>query len=94
MSKNQAILSSKGDFTSFTYDNHVIRFRTSPRLERYTKVKEWDNGYLVVMAKYRNLENDIEEYIDLIPILQNLYFDAKKFLHSIEGVNIQYDWYF
>ncbi len=91
MNKNQAILSSKGDFTSFTYDNHVIRFRTSPQLERYTKVKEWDNGYLVVMAKYSNNEDDIEEYIDLIPILQNLYFDTKSFLHSIERVDIQYD---
>ena len=85
MNKNQAILSSKEDFTSFTYDNHVIRFRTSPHLERYTKVKEWDNGYLVVMAKYSNNEDDIEEYIDLIPILQNLYFDTKSFLNSIEG---------
>ena len=28
-------------------------------LERYTKVLEWDNGYLVVMAKYKN--NTIDE---------------------------------
>lgn len=91
MNRKQAILSSKGDFTSFAYDNHVIRFRTSPRLERYTKVKEWDNGYLVVMAKYSNNKDDIEEYIDLVPILQNLYFDTESFLHSIEGVSIQYD---
>lgn len=91
MNKNQAILSNKGNFTSFTYSNHVIRFRTSPHLEKYTKVKEWDNGYLVVMAKYNNHKEDIEEYIDLIPILQNLYFDTESFLHSIERVAIQYD---
>lgn len=91
MSKSQAILSSKGEFTSFSFDKHVIRFRTSPRLERYTKVKEWDNGYLVVMAKYTNNTDDIEEYIDLVPILQNLYFDTKSFLSPIEGVCIQYE---
>lgn len=49
----------------------VSRFRTSPCLERYTKVKEWDNGYLVVMEKYSNNKDDIEEYIDLVPIIQN-----------------------
>lgn len=91
MKRNQAILSSKGDFSSFSFGNHIIRFRTSSHLERYTKVKEWDNGYLVVMAKYNNYADDIEEYIDLIPILQNLYFDTECFLRPIEGVCIQYD---
>lgn len=43
------------------------------------------------MAKYNNHKEDIEEYIDLIPILQNLYFDTESFLHSIERVDIQYD---
>ncbi len=91
MNKNQAILSSKGDFSSFSFGGHVIRFKTSSRLERYTKVKEWDKGYLVVMAKYRNKPDDIEEYIDLVPILQNLYFDTERFLKPIEGVYIKYD---
>lgn len=91
MDKIQAILSSKGEFTSFSFDKHVIRFRTSSRLERYTKVKEWDKGYLVVMAKYRNYPDDVEEYIDLVPILQNLYFDTEHILSQIEGVCIQYD---
>ncbi|MCI5868462.1 MAG: hypothetical protein MR224_02995 [Dorea sp.] len=70
MGKNQAILSNKGELTSFSFDKYQIRFKTSPRLERYTKV---------------------EEYIDLIPILQNLYFDVESFLKPIEGVCIQYD---
>lgn len=56
--KNEAILSSDKMFTSFRFNSHNIRFRTSPRLERYTKVIEWDKGYLVVMAKY---EGDEEE---------------------------------
>ena len=36
----------------------------SVRLERYTKIVDWDYGYLVVMAKYKGLD-EVEEYIDL-----------------------------
>ncbi len=86
---DSAILSSDRNFTSFTYDHHVIRFRTSPRLERYTKVMEWEHGYLVVMAKYEGME-EVEEYIDLIPILENLYFDVDEFLNPIKEVGITY----
>ena len=43
---SQAILSSCDGLTSFSNGEHTIRFRTSPRLERYTSVKEWDGGYL------------------------------------------------
>ncbi len=56
--KNEAILSSDKMFTSFRFNSHNIRFRTSPRLERYTKVIEWDKGYLVVMAKYEGYEEE------------------------------------
>lgn len=63
---NEAILSSDKVFTSFMFNGHKIRFKTSPRLERYTKIVEWDNGY-----------------IDLIPILENLYFDVNSFLKPI-----------
>ncbi len=48
-------------------------------MERYTKVVEWDNGYLVVMAKYKEMP-EVEEYIDLIPILNMLYYDTETFL--------------
>ena len=51
---NEAVLSSEKNFTVFRFDGHVIRFRAPYSLERYTKVKEWDQGYLVVMAKYRH----------------------------------------
>lgn len=60
----EAILSSKGSFTSFSCKGCTIRFRTSDRLERYTKIIEWDKGYIVVMAKYAGLP-EMEEYIDL-----------------------------
>lgn len=88
---SHAILSSSGDFTSFSFASHTIRFRTSSSLDRYISVKEWDHGYLVVTAKYRNLPDEEEEYIDLTPILQNLYFDAESFLAPIKKVNIHYD---
>ncbi|MEG1196684.1 MAG: hypothetical protein RSE58_14015, partial [Clostridia bacterium] len=89
--ESQAVLSSNGEFTSFSSGGHTIRFRTSPHLVRYTSVKKWDHGYLVVMAKYNNIPHDEEEYIDLIPILHNLYFDAERFLSMIKKVNIHYD---
>ena len=84
-----AILTSDGDFTIFEYNNEKIRFATSKRLERYTKVIEWDNGYLVVMAKYKGLD-EVEEYIDLVPILGNLYYDVDEFLKPIKEVRIEY----
>ena len=86
---NEAILTNDKEFTSFMFDGHNIRFRTSSRLERYSKVIEWDHGYIVVMAKYEGCEEE-EEYIDLVPILENLYFDADKFLAPIEKVRIEY----
>ena len=60
---DEAILSSKDEYTIFKYDRHVIRFRAPYSLEKYTQVKEWNNGYLVVMAKYFHNHNDEEEYI-------------------------------
>jgi len=85
-----ATLSSSGSFTIFKFGPHTIRFRTSPRLVRYTSVKEWDKGYLVVDAQYSNLLHVEEEYIDLVPILNNLYFDAERELAPIEKVSIYY----
>lgn len=88
---DEAILSSKNEYTIFKYDRHIIRFRAPYSLERYTRVKEWDNGCLVVMAKYSHNQTEEEEYIDLIPILKDLYYDAYEFLVPIKKVRIQYD---
>ena len=91
MKKDEAYLSSDQTYSIFKYDDYVIRFLAPYSLDRYTEVKEWDNGYLVVMAKYRHNDVDEEEYIDLIPILENLYFDAEEFLKPIKKVRILYD---
>ena len=84
-----AVLSSDKRFTSFEYNGIKIRFAAPICLERYLKVLEWDNGYLVVLALYNGVET--EEYIDLIPILQNLCIEPGEFLKNIKEVNIQYD---
>lgn len=89
MKLNYAILSNKNDFTIFKYGNYVIRFKAPYSLEKYTAVKEWDNGYLVVMAKYKHNEESEEEYIDLIPILENLYILPEDFLKPIKEVKIE-----
>ncbi len=67
------------EYTVFEFNSEKIRFLTSKRLERYTKILEWDHGYLVVKAKYKALD-EVEEYIDLIPILEDLYYDVDQFL--------------
>ena len=88
---DEAVLSSENEYTIFRYDRYIIRFRAPYSLERYTQVKKWDNGYLVVMAKYSHNQRDEEEYIDLIPILEDLYYDADEFLAPIKKVRIKYN---
>lgn len=85
-----AALSNEGDITMFSYADKVIRFRISRHLVRYTKILQWDNGYIVVMAHYDTSEMDEEEYIDLCPILKNLYIELQEFLQKIEGVRLDY----
>lgn len=87
--ESYAILRNHQEYTIFEYDGHIIRFMTSPRLERYTRIVEWDHGYIVVMAKYQDL-NEVEEYIDLVPILEKLYYDVEAFLKPIKEVRIEY----
>lgn len=83
----KAFLGLNGEFTSFVYGPHVIRFRTSSKLKSYDKIKTWDKGYIVVDASYDGLPST-EEYIDLVPILENLYFDPQAFLAPIKEVEL------
>ncbi len=89
--ENQALLSSRDGFTVFRFGGHTIRFRAPYSLERYTEIKKWDNGYIVVMAQYAHNANPEEDYIDLTPILKNLFFDATAFLAPIKGVRVCYE---
>ena len=83
-----AILSSKADYTSFSFGGTTIRFLAPRSLVRYTSVKKWHEGYLEVGADYGHGEE--EEYIDIRPILRNLLIDPKRFLAPIKKVEVQY----
>lgn len=89
-SNHEAILSSGGGFTAFTFGGYHIRFKAPYSLERYVDVVKWDNGYLIVLAKYRHNTEPEEEYIDLKPILDGLYIDSSAFLKPIKSVRIAY----
>ena len=62
---NEAILSSNGNYTLFSFNGYVIRFRTSSKLERYTKILEWENGYIAVPI-LENLYIDPDEFLKQI----------------------------
>ena len=53
MNSQQAILSNESNYTVFRAGDKVIRFRAPYSLEHYTEVKEWNHGYIVAMAKYK-----------------------------------------
>lgn len=89
-SSNEAILSSSDGFTAFSFGGYHIRFKAPYSLERYVDVVKWDDGYLVVLAKYRHNAEPEEEYIDLKPILEGLYIDSETFLKPIKKVRIAY----
>ena len=86
-----ATLSNELNYTVFRFGDYKIRFKVPYSLEYYSSVKEWDHGYLVVMAKYRHNSQDEEEQIDLVPILERLYLDADEFLEPIKEVRVNYD---
>ena len=88
---NCAFICNEDNFTVFKYGNFTIRFEAPYSLEKYTDVIEWNDGYLVVMAKYKHNKDSEEEYIDLVPILENLYIHPKVFLRQIKKVVIDYD---
>lgn len=91
MRGHRAILSSDGCYTVFSYGPHTIRFESPAILQRYVRVKQWDRGYLVVDALYGSPIGEVEEYIDLRPILENLYLDSAELLSDIREVEVCYD---
>ncbi len=86
--KNTALLGSDGDMAIFEYNGVLIRFKVSKSLKAFKKILLWDNGYIEVIADY-DKQGETEEYIDLIPILNNLYMEPNAFLKDIEEVKIK-----
>jgi hypothetical protein len=91
MDKHTAFLSSEGRYTIFQFGKDRLKFIAPYSLVKYIRIKDWDAGYIVVMTKYSHSEDEIEEYIDLCPILDNLYMDKKRFLEPIRNVEVNYD---
>ena len=87
---HEAILSSADGFTAFSFGDYNIRFPAPYSLERYVDVVKWDDGYLVVLAKYSHQADPEEEFIDMKPILEGLYIDSASFLKPIKSVRIAY----
>ena len=90
ITSHEAALSSAEGFTAFSFGGYNIRFRAPYSLERYVDVVSWEDGYLVVKAKYAHKSEPEEEYIDLKPILEGLYIDPKSFLKPIKSVRVAY----
>lgn len=87
---NIAYLSNNKDITIFQYGDFILRFKSPYSLEYYKNVKEWDNGYLVVDAKYKHNDYLEEEYIDICSILNDLSINDTKFLKKIDEVRVLY----
>lgn len=87
---NTAYLSNYGEYTTFSYNDRTITFYTGKRLDYYTDIVAWDNGYLVVMCKNKDDDIPEEDYIDLTPILENLLMDKNTFLSPIKEVRISH----
>ncbi len=83
-----AYLSNEGRYTIFSFGNNRLKFIAPYSLEYYINIKEWDDGYIVVDTKYAHDEKPVEEYIDLIPILDNLLMDKESFLKPIKNVEV------
>lgn len=88
--KNIAYLGNKKDCIHFKYGDKNIRFKGPYSLKRIEKIKDWDKGYIVIDAEYSNQKDLVEDYIDLVPILQNLYIDADSFLKPITEIRLDY----
>ena len=73
-----------------SFNQTRLKFVAPYSLEKYEKVLHWDNGYLEVLAKYIHNSEPEEEYIDLVPILKNLYIDTEEFLSAIKKVEVRY----
>ena len=89
-SDDTAYLYSRDGYTVFAFRGRDIRFKAPYSLVRYLKVTTWDDGYIVVDTEYSHSSKLIEEYMDLRPILEDLYMDPDEFLASIKRVVVSY----
>lgn len=79
----QRTVSQYLNMTKYAYV-FVLRTRWNDILMSNSGITE----YLVVDAKYKHNVVPEEEYIDLEPVLNDLYIDADKFVEPIKKVEI------
>ena len=80
-----AWLSNETGYTVFRFDDKVIRFRAPYSLERYTAVKEWDHGYLVVMASISTMTNRKKSTLILRPSSRTCILMRTRFYRRLKG---------
>ena len=90
---HEATLSNAGGFTAFSFGGYNIRFKAPYSLERYTDVVKWENGYLVVMAKYSHNAEPEESLSEMkiISMVSKLSWLEKLFCLTIVMLSIGRD---
>lgn len=71
-----AYLYNDGDYTFFKVGQEIVKFRTSPYLEKYVEVKEYADGYLVVDLKLLKSDKVYEDYLDIKGIFNEIELDT------------------
>ena len=69
MDQSLAVLTNAGRYSKFTYKGKTITFRTGKDLIKYLRVKNWEDGYLVVDCLGK-AKGQYEDYIDMTYILK------------------------
>ena len=85
-----AYLSNIKDCISFSFNDKTIRFKGPYSLVSFKDIKLWDHGYLVVDVYYTHHDEPVEDYIDMVPMLEDLYIDSEDFLKPIKNVEVRY----
>ena len=83
-----AFLSNEGRMVSFSFGGRCVRFLGAKCLRRFVEVRKWNAGYIEVMAD--NGGRIEEDYIDLVPILENLCIDPSRYVKPIKKVELNY----
>lgn len=88
-----AYLSSEGRYTVFEFNGMKLKIITSTALEYYDSITNLNPefGCISVMTKYKPFPDLEEEYIDLVPTLEELLIDPKVFLKPLKKVEVRYD---
>ena len=90
MSSDTAYLSADNGYAFFQYLDQTIMFLIGKSIQKFIRVKEWDDGYIVVDEETKD-HHQRESCIDLRPILDNLYMNGDDFLKPIKKVEVKQD---